>query len=72
MAEFGGPAEITNTNIVAINEDAEKLWNYILAYRKNLGGTLLDSRYERPLKDNVSMDVIPLEEAVTVSEKSSQ
>ena len=54
---------MSDETMVAINEDAEKLWKYILAYRNHMGNTTIDSEQDLPLEDNVTLGVIPLEEA---------
>lgn len=72
MSEFDGPAEISKTNFLAINEDAEKLWNYILSYRNRLFNTPPELGIENPLENDISIGVIPLEEVVSASEKSRE
>jgi hypothetical protein len=51
------------TNVVATNADAEKLLNYLIAYKRHLNSEL-------SVEDTVTIDAIPLEESVTVSVES--
>ena len=44
---------------VAKNEEAEKLLNYIIAYRNSISGFEASIPEETILDDNVSMGVIP-------------
>ena len=52
---------MSHKTMIATNEDAEKLWRYILAYRKHVGNISIDSMQDLPLEDNVTLGVIPLE-----------
>jgi hypothetical protein len=58
--------------VVAVNDDAERLWKYILAYRKHVGNTSVDSKQDHPLEDNVTVGVIPLEEAIDRAENPKE
>ena len=49
-------------NFVATNEAAEKLWSYLIAYRKHMGNQPSDS-----FEDNITIGAIPLEEKIVVS-----
>ena len=53
---------MSDKTLVATNEDAEKLWKYILAYRKHVGYISIDSIQDLTLEDNITVGVIPLEE----------
>jgi len=50
---------MSETNVIAKNADAEKLLNYLIAYKRHLNG-------EQPVGDSVTIDAIPLEENVTI------
>jgi len=54
-------------NIVATGKDAEKLLKYLLAYRTHMGAIQIDSKQEKQFEDNVTMGVVPLEEAMVVA-----
>ncbi len=56
------------TTIVATDQDAERLLKYLVTYRKLAGSSGLLPRQKTPLEDNVSMSVIPMEEAVVAAE----
>jgi hypothetical protein len=51
------------TNVVATNADAEKLLNYLIAYKRHLNSEL-------SVRDNITIDAIPLEENVSISVES--
>ena len=51
--------KMSETNVIAKNADAEKLLNYLIAYKRHLNG-------EQPEGDSVTIDAIPLEENVTI------
>lgn len=51
---------MSETNVIAKNADAEKLLNYLIAYKRHLNG-------EQPVGDSVTIDAIPLEENVTIT-----
>ena len=53
---------MSHKTMIATNEDAEKLWRYILAYRKHVGNISIDSMQDLTLEDNITVGVIPLEE----------
>ncbi len=53
---------MSETNVVATNGDAEKLFNYLVAYRKSI--------HSVSLGDTVTIEAITLEETVTVSVES--
>jgi hypothetical protein len=48
--------------LIATNEDAENLWKYIIAYRKQRGNTSIESMQDLSMEDNITVGVIPLEE----------
>lgn len=50
---------MSETKVVAKNEDAERLWNYIVAYRSRIEG--------RQLGSNWSLEALPLQEEITLS-----
>ena len=52
---------MSHKTMIATNEDAAKLWRYILAYRKHVGNISIDSMQDLPLEDNITVGVIPLE-----------
>ncbi len=51
------------TNIVATNADAEKLFEYLVAYRKHLNSNI-------SVEDIITIDAIPIEEDISVSVES--
>ena len=51
--------KMSETNVIAKNADAEKLLNYLIAYKRHLN-------CEQPVGDSVTIDAIPLEENVTI------
>jgi hypothetical protein len=53
---------MSETNVVATNGDAEKLFDYLIAYRKHIGTQNVDSS-----NDEVTIGALQLEEDVTVS-----
>ena len=53
---------MSETNVVATNGDAEKLFNYIVAYKKSIQPVTLE--------DTITIEAIPLEESVTLSVES--
>ncbi len=52
---------MSETNVVATNGDAEKLFNYLVAYKKSI---------QPSLEDTLTIEAIPLEETVTISVES--
>ncbi len=50
---------MSETNAVAINADAEKLFNYLVAYKRRIQPVSLG--------DKLTIEAIPLEETVTIS-----
>ncbi len=60
--EFGD-SRMTETNEVATNADAEKLFEYLVAYRKHLNSDL-------SVADTLTIEAIPIEENITVSVES--
>ena len=61
---------MSDKTIIATNEDAEKLWKYILTYRKHMGNISIDSEQDLPLEDNITVGVIPLEEVGVAKAKN--
>ncbi len=53
---------MSDKTMIATNEDAEKLWKYILAYRKHMGNIATNSIQDLPTEDNITLGAIPLEE----------
>ena len=50
---------MSETYVVAQNEDAEKLWNYLVSYRNRMGEKLMES--------TLTIEPIPLEENITLN-----
>ena len=50
---------MSETNVVAKNEVAERLLNYLIAYKTRTG--------ERLLESNITIESIPLEDSITIS-----
>ncbi len=60
--EFGD-SRMNETNVVATNADAEKLFEYLVAYKKHLNCDL-------SVPDTLTIEAIPIEENVSVSVES--
>ncbi len=54
---------MSETNVVATNADAEKLFEYLVAYRKHLNNNVT-------IEDSINIDAIPIEEDISVSVES--
>lgn len=53
---------MSEETLIATNEDAENLWKYIIAYRKQRGNISTTSMQDLSMEDNITVGVIPLEE----------
>ena len=58
--------------LIATNEDAENLWKYIIAYRKQRGNISIGSIQDLSMEDNITVGVIPLEELGVAKAKNSK
>jgi len=58
--------------LIATNEDAENLWKYIIAYRKQRGNISIGSIQDLSMEDNITVGVIPLEELVIAKVKNTK
>ncbi len=58
--------------LIATNEDAENLWKYIIAYRKQRGNISIESMQDLSMEDNITVGVIPLEELGVAKAKNSK
>ena len=54
---------MSQTNVIATNANAEKLFNYLISYRRHIS-------IEQHVGDEVTIEAIPLEESVTISVES--
>ena len=50
---------MSDISVVAKNEDAERLLNYLIAYKTRMAEGLLES--------NITIESIPLEDSITIS-----
>ena len=63
---------MSDKTMIATNDDAEKLWKYILAYRNHMSNTTIDSKQDHSLEDDITVGVIPLEEVGVARAKNSK
>ena len=63
---------MSDETFTATNEDAENLWKYIIAYRKQRGNISIGSMQDLSMEDNITVGVIPLEELGAVKAKNSK
>ena len=54
---------MTETKVVATNADAEKLFEYLVAYKRHLNSDL-------SVPDTLTIEAIPIEENISVSVES--
>ena len=63
---------MSSAKIIATNEDAEKLLNYLLSYKNRVDNAHPASMQGSPLEENLSMVVFAPEKALVAGAKGSR